>query len=282
MVCQMRTDMQTAYSYAVAQLKDTNPYYNVIEELNRPEPSDEYTLVERVLVLLMSMVTDFAAAVLVAVIMMGAPNEEDCNPVADVWQCTSTETMSVEQKWVVELILTIVFATVFSTVLGGSALQKGFRIECCCQWILYVWLVIILAVASFYLIYYLDFSDECKFGCYRCPTDCPTPSCDQCLPPYVGDLTNDVYCQASFKIGAVESAILWGTTQFYNNSLFILPQETLLTFFRMKVGCIPCIGIDEDKDMPYEAPDHKWLKVCCERNCCKRKTEVIFSSIANI
>jgi len=281
MVCQMRTDMQTAYQYAVARLKDTNPYYNVIEELNRVEPSYEYTLVERVLVLLMSMVTDFAAAVLVAVIMRGAPNEEDCNPVADVWQCTSTETMSVEQKLVVELTLTIIFATVFSTVLGGSALQKGFRIECCCQWILYVWLVIILAVASIYLLYSLDFSEECKFGCYKCATS----SCDQCLPPYVGDLTNDVYytnevyCQASFKIGAVESAILWGTTQFYHNSLFILPQETLLTFFRMKVGCIPCIGIDEDT---YVAPDHKWLKVCCERNCCKRKTEVIFSSIANI
>jgi len=272
MVCQMRTDMQTAYSYAVAQLKDTNPYYNVIEELNRPEPSDEYTLVERVLVLLMSMVTDFAAAVLVAWMMhdlRGSPNEEDCKPVADVWQCTSTETMSVEQKWVIELILTFILATIFSTVLGGSCLQMGFRIECCCQKMLYVWLVIILAAASVLLFKFLDFSEECKFGCYKCTTS----SCDQCLPPYVGDDE----CQADFSFGAVESAILWGTTQLYRNSLFVILQETLLTFFRIKFGCIPCIGIDRNE--PYEAPDHTCLKICCEKNCCARKSEQIRSLV---
>lgn len=273
---QRPTDMQAAYRYAVDQMKDTNPYYNVIEGWNRPKPNDKYTFFERALVLLMSMCTDFAAAVLVAQMthdMRATPNEDDCfELVTDVWQCRSTETMSAERKWVVELILTIIFATIFSTVLGGSALQKGFRIECCCQWILYVWLVIILAVASLLLIFSLDFSEECKFGCYKCFME----ACDQCLPP-IGESIDDT-CEAGYKLGAAESAILWGTTQIYHNSLFVLPQVTLFTFLKIKVRRIPCIGpyIGLKKER-YKPPKHKRLNKWCAKKCCASKSYHVHS-----
>ena len=151
---------------------------------------------------------------------------------------------------------TLILANIFSTVLGGSLLQKGFHIDCCCQPMLYVWLVIILVFALLLIIAYFDFSEECKFGCYKCLLD----TCDIYFPPtekYIGD-----GCHSIYQGGGVQIAIAWGYAQV--NSLFIvIPKNTVLVYFRMKVDCIPFIGIDPYEE--YEAPEPTWLKKCCER-----------------
>ena len=254
----MIAEIKTAYKYAVAQWKDVNPYYNVYEGWGMSEKPD-YTNIERTLVLLMHLCTDFAAAVTVAWLMQISrvtyPNEEDCVSVADVWHC-KTDEMHVALEWVLDIMFTLILANIFSTVLGGSLLQKGFHIDCCCQPMLYVWLVIILVFALLLIIAYFDFSEECKFGCYKCLLD----TCDIYFPPtekYIGD-----GCHSIYQGGGVQIAIAWGYAQV--NSLFIvIPKNTVLVYFRMKVDCIPFIGIDPYEE--YEAPEPTWLKKCCER-----------------